>query len=379
MSAKNVANYVTLIAFLTLLAIPGILTVTGHAGADVPFIERTERRHAFVAPMVSSGALVTGGWERDLDRQVADQFPMRTAIIRAYNRLQFRVFNELHSDQVIQGRGGWYFLDERKYITGAIGNAELSHVADVYASRARWCRRRNIAYALVFAPNKSTIYPEFLPAGLAVALPSPLDRLLPILRKRGVFTIDVRPALKAARGTGEMYSLGDTHWNAAGAYIGYTAIANALKSRAIHVDAIDPATIHASIQIEDADLYRLAGIEDVLQNRWVAYDFPNSSHEIPSASIGDKGELAEIPVSATESSASGATRLVVFGDSFSGGLAPYLSASLRHVVFIRPRVGEYSEFTPKTLEIEKPTVVLDELVERNIGEGAQLSVLPPKS
>ncbi|MDB5093473.1 MAG: hypothetical protein JWO85_1574, partial [Candidatus Eremiobacteraeota bacterium] len=124
-----------------MLVVPAVLAVAGFARADTAFIERREQRHAFVAPAVSSGALATGGYERDLERQIADAFPLRTTLIEMYDYAKFAWLGESTSANVIRGRDGWLFLgaEESRYVSGAWtpSSAELAHIADVYAARAR--------------------------------------------------------------------------------------------------------------------------------------------------------------------------------------------------------------------------------------------------
>ena len=92
----------------------------GLLGADTAFIETREQRHPFVAPGVSSGALATGGYERDLERQIADTFPLRTWLVETYDYAKFAWLGESTSVNVIRGRDGWLFLgaEESRYVTG---------------------------------------------------------------------------------------------------------------------------------------------------------------------------------------------------------------------------------------------------------------------
>ncbi len=79
----------TVAVFVALLIVPGILAAAGYARFDVPFITALENRRPFVAPPITRGALATAGWERDAEREIADAFPLRSEIIRAYDRFRF--------------------------------------------------------------------------------------------------------------------------------------------------------------------------------------------------------------------------------------------------------------------------------------------------
>ncbi|HEY4442287.1 MAG TPA: hypothetical protein VGN14_17635, partial [Candidatus Elarobacter sp.] len=142
------SNRIVAAAFLAMLFLPAALAAGGFARPDAQFLLHTEERLPFVAPAVSSGALATGGYERDLERQVADAFPLRSQLIAAYGRFVYRLGGTT-TRAVIRGREGWLFYgnEERGYVTGSgpPSDADLVRIADLYAARVRWCAQRRIA------------------------------------------------------------------------------------------------------------------------------------------------------------------------------------------------------------------------------------------
>ena len=357
--------------FALLLLAPAVLAATGHAGFDIAFLVGTEQRQPFLAPPPSSGALATGGWERDGEREIADAFPLRTPLILAYDRVKFAWLRDLPSTRVIAGRDGWFFLgnEERAYITGAYhpSDAELASIADVYARRAAWCRRHGMAYAYLLVPNKSTIYARELPAGMNLVSPTPAERLFPLLRARGVTVIDIRAALETAAAQGEVYSKGDTHWNDAGAYIGYEAVVAAFRASGVR-DAIPRSSVVQRVDTDKSDLLNLAGIGSLVPNQIVRYRFPQRAHPVaPPVYPADPNPFMK---SATAIDDPSLPTAVVFGDSFTEALRPMLAESFRRMVVLRHYNTTDVQFDPRALEIEKPAVVLDELVERSLAVSA---------
>jgi len=365
-SARSPGDVAVIAVFALLLLAPALLALTGHAGFDTQFLLHTERRQPFVAPRPTTGALATGGWERDAEREIADAFPLRKQLIQSYDYAKFAWLGDAPRDAVIRGRDGWLFLgaEERTYLTdpNAANDALLTQLADVYAARAAWCAKRGIRYVFLLAPNKSTIYAQELPPGLTRVTPTPADRLLLLLRARGIRTIDPRAALAEASKHGEVYSKGDTHWNDAGAYVAYRATVAALRDAGVR-DTIRPATIRAHTEQGGGDLLAMSGVADFVRNPWVHDDFPRRAHDI-AAAANDPA----LPAFARRTSVVDDRSLpvaVVFGDSFSEQLAPFLAESFRRMTVLH-HLTNAVQFDRRTVETEHPSIVIQELVERTI-------------
>ena len=372
---RSPGDRIVIALFAVLLLLPAAFALSGHAGFDTAFIERTEDRFPFVAPPPSTGALATGGWQRDAERQIADGFPLRRQLIQSYDDAKYYGLGDIASTKVMRGRDEWLFLaaDERGYITGRErpSDAELIVLADRYRARAGWCARHGIAYVVVLAPNKSTIYARFLPDGIQFQTPTPADRLFALLWARRVNAVDVRRPLVDASSRGEVYSKGDTHWNDAGAYVAFRAIVAALRSAGVR-DTIAPAALHPNSEAGPGDLLRLAGIADRVENRIVRYAFPRRAREVNLPAYADPAASA-LGGRATAADDASLPTAVVFGDSFVEQLQPFLSEVFRRAVFFH-RANEFAEqFSIPVAAAERPAVIIDELVERNLVFGARLN------
>ena len=369
---RSPGDLVVIALFVLLLAAPAAFALTGHAGNDDAFIMTTEQRRPFVAPPVTSGALASGGWERDFERQLADAFPLRKYLIESYDYTKFAVLSDSSSSFVIRGRDDWLFLaaDEREYLEGLPSDAVLAHIADVYAARSRWCAQRGIAYVFLLAPNKSTIYPQYLPPWVKPVVPSGADRLLPRLRARGVRVADPRAELRAAASRGDVYTRRDTHWNDAGAYLAYRATFAALSGVRVR-DSIDPASLRPRIDLTDADLLRLSAVSGLVENLWLHYDFPRHSHDVEEPLDAGDPELATFARHVSVIDHSGFPTAVLFGDSFGEQVRPFFAESFRRVVTLHHILPGDPQFDTRFLEAEKPDVVIQQLVERGLVSGAE--------
>jgi hypothetical protein len=374
-TARAPGDVAVIVAFALLLLAPALLALTGHAGFDVAFLQNTEHRRPFVAPPPTSGALATGGWERDAERELADAFPLRKQLIQSYDYAKYAWLGDIRSDAVIRGRDGWLFLggEERAYLTDRVNptDAVLAHVADVYAARAAWCKQRGIRYVFVLAPNKSTIYPQYLPPSITRVTPTPADRLIPMLRARGVAVVDVRETLIHAAHSDEVYSKGDTHWNDLGALVAYRSLVKSLRDAGVR-DWVPDKSVSAHLTDQDGDLLGMAGITGLVRNEWVKVRIPPQARPIAAPDYPNDPLLPAFDRHAYEvDNPNVRGTAVFFGDSFSQALIPFLADDFRRTVHLTHQT--LVQFDRHVVTAEHPTVVIDEQVERGLVNGAQFT------
>jgi alginate O-acetyltransferase complex protein AlgJ len=358
------------VLFALLLLAPGALALAGRSGADADFIYHHEMRYPFVAPAPGTGALATGGWQRDAERQIADAFPLRRRLVESYALAKFAWLGDVASTHVVRGIDGWLFYgdEERSYDDGTYrpSAAQLAKLADIYKARADWCARRGVAYVFALVPNKSTVYARYLPASAAHVTPTAGERLIRLVRARGVRAIDLRTALTQALTKSEVYSKGETHWNDAGAFVAYREIIGALRDAGVR-DTISPDSIVLRVSLEDGDLGRLAGISSSVRNSAVVYDFPRRARELappmyPQDPIAAQFQRAAYAVDDPRLP-KGA---VVVGDSFSVILRRFLAEDFRRTVVLQHEITHGVQFDRAAIEAEMPTVVIQELIERTL-------------
>jgi alginate O-acetyltransferase complex protein AlgJ len=292
-------------------------------------------------------------------------------LIQGYDLAKYDWFGDVASIHVLRGANDWLFYadEERSYDDGSYdpSDAELAKVAAIYKARADWCAARGIAYVFALVPNKSTVYARYLPASVRHVTPPAGERLIPLVRARGVRAIDLRSALIRASASGEVYSKGETHWNDAGAYVAYREIVAALRGAGVR-DTISAGMLRPRIALQDdADLDRLAGITPRVQNRVVVDDFPQRAHEVAAPAL-PADPLA--PQFQRFAYAVDDPRLprgaVIFGDSFSVLLRRFLAEDFRRTVVLQHEITHGVQFDRAAIEAEKPTVVIQELIERSL-------------
>lgn len=171
-----------------------------------------------------------------------DRLGFRAALVTLHGFVKARLLHASPNPQVLLGREDWLFfngsrdLRERDRIVhqarGArrLDEAELDALEAMLEDRRAFCRAAGAPYLLVVAPNKHTLYREYLPPAMnRVADTTPLDQLFARLAAKGsVPFLDLRPPLRAGRQRGLVYYRTDSHWNDLGARIATAEILRAL-------------------------------------------------------------------------------------------------------------------------------------------------------
>ncbi len=136
-------------------------------------------------------------------------------------------------DQVIIGKNGWLYLGDKHNITitvkrrGAMAwNMEIAkRIGLATKSWEQWLKLKGVRlYQVMLAPDKDTIYPEFLPDWAQPAANSATDALLANVSRE--IYLDTRPALRAAKSqfSEPLYYKTDSHWNQLGSWVAFHAL-----------------------------------------------------------------------------------------------------------------------------------------------------------
>ena len=175
-------------------------------------------------------------WRDDFENWFSKHFAYRDRLVTAFSHLRESVFRT-GNDQVIVGKNGFLFFSETlDCYTGAnpMTEEELEDAAEAVANLSAYAAERGVPFLFVCAPNKNTVYGEYMPSSIPKREEetdvSDLTRLLNLLDGRGVKTLDLRPVLEAEKNAGDrlLYHKRDTHWNGEGARIAAKAILEAV-------------------------------------------------------------------------------------------------------------------------------------------------------
>ena len=162
---------------------------------------------------------------------VADHFAFRQEMITAGAVLDAAVFHVSAEEDVVLGREDWLFYRETLagYLrTDPLREQQLFGAARTLALLQEYAESRGAAFYVTVAPNKASLYPEYLPyVGTPLAGEDDIDRLVPYLEAQGVPYIDLFAPFRETEEV--LYYRTDSHWNTRGAALAHDAIIAALN------------------------------------------------------------------------------------------------------------------------------------------------------
>lgn len=325
-------------------------------------------------------------WPHDLaegsvaafERAFSDRFGGRDGLIWLHHAAVTFLFRTSPVQSVQLGRDGWLYFKgregktlERDYRRNPPPAAtEIAAIKKGISDRIRYLEAMCADYLLVIVPDKYTIYPEFLPKSVKPLSPqSPLDALLvslpPELRKH---VLDLRPALLAAKGQRQLYFTTDSHWNESGAWVGYQEISAALKHGQYPQKsvALPPARSAGPVR---GDLAVMLGIPSLFheQDHYLV-----TVPETARCARTGTGALPsrESPRQSLYCPAAAHGKAFIYCDSMSVPLVPLLSHE-----FAESHWRREHRWNLRELNVSSPAIVIDEFVERDLLQLADVSFL----
>ena len=367
--ARPVANVILVAGFLAAISAPGLVQFLGLSLGSL-----AENRNRAPRPELEFRRAALAEFPEKFDAYYRDSFGLRDQLIGWNKYAKVCWLGTSPSPNVLIGRGGWLFytgegsLDDMRHAR-PFTLEELEVWRRTYESRRDWLAQRNIRYLIVIPPNKHTIYPEFVPARLApMHAQSRYGQLLKYLRTHTDLPIlDLRQPLLAEKASGRLYFRRDTHWNQRGAMVAYRAIGAELGRWFSNVRPQPPAAFHESYaDCMTPDLSLLLGLGGVLPDRAEVLYEPvagRKARRVPVAPEFEPDPAVGRPLMgcAFERAEPGLPRAMMFGDSFSLTLMPFLSE-----YFSRSFYKLLTPFDSALIEREQPQIVIDEAVERKL-------------
>jgi alginate O-acetyltransferase complex protein AlgJ len=308
-----------------------------------------------------------------------DHFGFRSLLVRWYGESRLFVLRTSPSAAVIEGEHGWFFYGEDKSVEDYANVEPMSDeaLANWRAAilRARdWLRARNVAYVFTIAPDKHVIYADEMPRTLArVGELSRTDQLFTALQDTGL-AVDLRGSELEAKTRERVYQQTDTHWNDRGALVAYQQIIRAVRAR---VPRTPPAWARTDFiaeehSIEGLDLAGMMGLTRVLRevDLTLVPRRPRRARVIEPAGAKPTDEEGRL---VTEIDDPSLPRAVIFRDSFTSRLVPFLSEHFSRVVYLWQ-----NDFDAAVVTNEQPDVVIQQIVGRHLYNFIPSPELVPK-
>ena len=314
-----------------------------------------------------------------LERFVSDRLPFRDRLLGAKARVNLAFGKLLNPGVVVLGKEGWLFfgnsvgrgIDQYRGLL-TLDGCGLSEIQNYFTEIQRTAAQAGIPLVIAIAPDKHSIYPEFLPDGLSRKGYSPADQIM--AGPLGAQILDLRPVLLDAKATSPhpLYYKTDSHWNEFGAYLSYRAIMERLPGFA----PVEPG-------VGDFLPLEVIGKGDLAVKVGGDLEFPDSLTHIrrnffrgslqvenlrngtvsalPAIEMVRVSEFPSLKISSPRHSGT----ILLIGDSFLENISRFFNNSFGTVVY--QSYGDFGEFGLSTLiERFRPQAVVFLMVERNL-------------
>ncbi len=363
---ENISHYVIVITFLAVVSLPFLGGLIAEKGS----VSESEKRRLTARPTSGFSMEALQAFPSKYEAYFNDSFCFRQTLIRWTNYIRYAVLGVSPTYKVIVGLNGWLYYSERGDVgpggAPAISPEVLDNWEATLESRRRWLAKRDIQYLVVLVPEKDSIYPEFLPDSKArrstSAEPHPLASRL--RARTRVEVVDLTDVLREhGRSASNLYLMTDSHWTDLGAFIGYERIMLSLAHHFPYLVALKLDSLRSGkgFLAFGGDLAAMLGTGQRFNEEYVTLSLPAPVRAKPSR-VPDKWINREdwCKPFATEIDDPSLPKAVMFRDSFSIALVPFLSEHFRRIVF---RCGGFNR---QLVLDESPDLVIDQIKGRLI-------------
>ena len=246
----NFKKYILLFGFLLFISFPAVNSII----SIFPDIESTEnRRLKRFKDVVDCNVEEISDF---LGQYLVDHISIRNRMIKFYNQLNIFIFRSSPvSIKAVVGKNGWYFMagEEIKTYNGTepFTEKELEEFKNEMLRRKEIIEKNNARFLFAIVPNKSNIYPEFMPSHIIKANNKGYGKqLLEYLQQNNLPVIDLYTPLINAKKQHETYYHTDNHWNDYGAFIASNEIINEIRRNDTRLTPLDTNTYKLQTVVE---------------------------------------------------------------------------------------------------------------------------------
>ena len=326
----------TLIFLLALLTPAAVQLFSDRAEISI-----SEKRTLEPKPALPASRGDWSAFPGKLDGFLRDHFGLREPLATGWSLLKYAF---RYTPRVAVGREGWLYLPrywESKYGAGDCGalSDEVRSLAGRLDRFAAYAARSGVPVLFAIAPDKETLYPEYMPEKSGAVRCDLHADLMGALDGKRVKTVDLRAPLEAGKAKERVYFRTDSHWNDAGGWrVARALLEGSCASRSACARLPEPSL---SMKTYGGDLAGLLGLATLLTEQYRAVDVARAKH--------------------------GTRTLAVVGDSFAETILRFLAAdeSVAEVSFRHHAEGRVDL---RPVVASKPDAILVVIVERYLYE-----------
>ena len=364
-NTKNRHEYIAAVIFCIFLCLPLLATISPRIQPNLPAIEEKRVLTKFPGfPEINIYTLKS--YTHKYEKYFNDQFGLRKLFLRSLALYRFHVFGGSISSDVMIGKEDWLFANRYNTLDAYRGykwfsSDDLIKIKNYLEKKQALLAERGIDYLYVIAPNKQSIYPEYFPARFTKYGENYVDTFVEFMRDNSdVDILDLRHSLIKNKNKGQLYYRTDTHWNSLGAYYAYREIIKRLQKSHPDIKLVTKEQLESikekSFSGDITDLMALSGVlTETVTNLKLknAKALITLNEKVTNQIVTKNPDLA-------------GPRVLMFRDSFTIHLQPFLSESFSFVKYIWTGNWPIEEELLSQLDKVKPDIVIEERIENEV-------------
>lgn len=338
---KNTINLIIIILFLSALALPNIIMLFDKK------IANTNLDISIQQPLISIGKL---------KNFYLDNYGTKATLVKEYINFKSKFSKENPiPNRVIKGKNGWLYLGNyyNNVFNNSFGNNTFSDkqfnaIKNNLINCNNYLKAKNIKFYTVIAPDKNKIYQEFLPFQLKQNLNNVelLNQVLP----EDLKVIDLEKTLLYNKKNQQLYLKTDTHWNHYGAFHGFKKI---LK----HIDKDNNLKM---VKLSDFNTFTENNFQGDL-TRMIQSTITETNIKLKAKPYFETEVINYNSYYQHYRNINGKGKIMIYRDSFSNALIPFLNATFKEVILIKKH-----NLDKALIKSFNPDIVLFEIIERNL-------------
>jgi len=256
----------------------------------------------------------------------------------------------------------------------SLGENRLQIWGMLLQNRKDWFERQGIRYLFFIAPDKQSIYPEYLPEPYRkrASAHKRMDQLMDYLKRyTDVPIVDLRPILIDAKRRQPVYYRTDTHWNWYGGWTAYQALMDVIEPWFPDIDRLKDDRIDvAEISFESGDLAARFGSTGTFRETEKAVWVPHPCSKKVQRVFNELSYIKKCPQAGR--------RVLVLHDSYFNAIEPFLSETFGVSMYLwkkYPEMESYDhEWVRQIIAEYRPDLVIEERAERFLEHNQDFSV-----
>lgn len=304
----------------------------------------------------------------EFDDYFTEHLPFRPQLVTADNFLKAQLFGG-DAGNVVTGKNGYLFSNQTilDYTGETYSTRKINNIARTVKLMENKVTNSGNRFLFTVAPNKNTVYPQYMPARYIEGQESNLSLLSDRLNELNVNYADLKAEFMSI--DTELYLKRDTHWNNLGALYGFNLIMDKLGKESKDYNGLEYTYKKEWSGDLDEMLYPSGG--GILDYQYYfKHSYDDVSFLLPRLGVDNYAVMEDLMGNSEKNDTLIKTRnlkatgnLLMVRDSFGRAMLPYLIDNYKSTTITRSQ-----PFSMVSLSPNSDTDVVYEIVERNLGD-----------